>query len=74
MERRLAALTPEEADGVVNVALHPALFHAFVGWLDSRDLDLSPAIDDDNGGTFRIVSPRLHNHAEANPDQEERKW
>lgn len=51
-------MTPEEADGVVNIALHPAAFEGFVDWLDSRGLDLSPPIDADDGTTFRVLTPR----------------
>lgn len=47
--------TPRE---MVNVALHPALRDAFVAWLDSKGLDLSPPIPDGNGETFHVVMPR----------------
>lgn len=53
-----ASMTPEEKNGAVNVALHPALFDAFVDWLDSRNCDLSPPIPTGDD-TFRVVSPRL---------------
>lgn len=52
-------MTPEEAEGVVNIALHPAAFDGFVQWLDSRGLDLSPPIPQDDGSTFRVIMPRL---------------
>jgi hypothetical protein len=39
------SLTPqEEQDEMVNIALHSALFPAFVAWLHSRGLDISPPI------------------------------
>ena len=52
-------MTPEEAESGVNVFLHPAAFDGFVDWLDKRGIDLSPPIPDGEGGTFRVLSPRL---------------
>lgn len=55
-----ARMTEAERQGVVNVVLHPAMFDAFVDWLDSRDADLSPPIPTGNeeAETFRVVMPR----------------
>ena len=58
---RAPQMTTEEAEGMVNVALHPAMFDSFVMWLNSRELDLSPPIPTGEGETFRVVVPRRLN-------------
>lgn len=43
---------------MVNIVLHTALLDAFVAWLDSRGLDLSPPIPDGAGDIFHVIVPR----------------
>lgn len=59
-KERTRHLAPEE-EGVVNIAMHPALFPAFVDWLHGRGLGISPPIAlDDHEETFRIVTVPPH--------------
>lgn len=45
-------LTEDEAVSVVNIAMHPAMFGAFVDWVESRGCGVSPPLD----SGFRIIT------------------
>lgn len=49
-------LTDEEKDGIVDIAMHPSMFDAFVDWVRSNGHDVSGPVPTANGSVFRIVS------------------